>query len=324
MVRTLKPRTEAPVANPVTIDECVPLWEASLSTNTARGWRTYSNLLQTHFRGRKFDDVFPGEITALRDSVMASAQERQVSRTGRSAGEAVVTASRSLWKWAIANGRASRNPASDVSKPSRAPAMERRHLTFDELQLMWDALATGTRDPTLAILVFRLALETGLRRGEMLALTRKSMLGESQCIEVKKGKGMRQRRVPVTPNLWEALELFWERRSGNARPTTPLLIKRSGEPITERWFEYHAELVRKRVPQLGPEGEVWFTWHLLRHTGAVWMERHAGFAVAQAFLGHTPRRTRGNDVTHTYVAATFAEVRRSLHEIWQVDGTSTD
>ncbi|HEY6798608.1 MAG TPA: hypothetical protein VI248_28355, partial [Kineosporiaceae bacterium] len=51
--------------------------------------------------------------------------------------------------------------------------------------------------------------------------------------------------------------------------------------------------------------------HWLRHTTLTWVERTHGYAVAQAYAGHSGGRT-ADGVTATYVRATLHEVATAL------------
>jgi len=92
-------------------------------------------------------------------------------------------------------------------------------------------------------------------------------------------------------------------------------VNRRGQPITRRWFENTAARVRADVPGLGPGGDLWFTWHLTRHTAGARIERAAGYSVAAKFLGHAPSGRSG--VTVLYTQATLDEVRLAVKKVWQ-------
>jgi integrase/recombinase XerC len=51
--------------------------------------------------------------------------------------------------------------------------------------------------------------------------------------------------------------------------------------------------------------------HWLRHTTLTWVERNFGFAVAQAYAGHTGH-SRDGSATVTYIRANLAEVATAL------------
>ena len=300
----------------MTVDKYVPIVRKGLSESTARSWSTYLDAIAEEFAGRSFDSVLTPEIEGLRNRIIADAQRRSVSRNGASAGEGVVAAARKVWKSAMDSGLATHNPATGAKKPKRTHARDRRAMSESEIEALWDAIATRTQDPTLGLLVLRLALETGMRRGEMLGLRYESLERASGCVHVGTGaKGFSTRQQPITVALWNALDAFAKERSvGPVSKATPLLLNRRGQPITRRWFEGVAARVRDAEPRFGPDGELWFTWHLTRHTAGKMVERVGGYSVAQKFLGHESTSLSGTTVLYT--KATLDEVRRAVGAVW--------
>jgi integrase len=299
------------------VDRYVEQVRAGLAPTTARGWSTYLSILAKEFQGRRLDEVLTTELAALAQQIQTDALRRAVSRDGLSAREGFITAARAVWRRAIADDLTKHNPALAVAKPARTRARERRGLTPAEVAELWESIALRTADPELGLTVLRLALETGMRRAEMLGLTAASMEKASGCIRVEIGaKNGSHRQQPVTVTLFDTLtELAASRHGRKLCPTDPLLVNRRGQPITRRWFENTAARVRADVPGLGPGGDLWFTWHLTRHTAGARIERVAGYSVAAKFLGHTPSGRSG--VTVLYTQATLDEVRLAVKKVWQ-------
>lgn len=299
------------------VDRYVEQVRAGLAPTTARGWSSYLTLIASEFEGRRLDDVISTELEALASQVQNTALRRAVSRDGLSAREGFITAARAVWRRAVADGLTKSNPALAVNKPRRTRARERRGLTAAEVTELWESIAVRAADPELGLTVLRLALETGMRRAEMLGLTAASLEKASGCIRVEAGaKNASHRQQPVTMTLFDTLtELATARHGRKLAPTDPLLVNRRGQPITRRWFENTAARVRADVPGLGPGGDLWFTWHLTRHTAGARIERAAGYSVAAKFLGHRPSGRSG--VTVLYTGATLDEVRQAVKKVWQ-------
>lgn len=297
------------------VDEWVAVFRPGLRETTERGWSTYLEAVAQKFAGRELDSVKPHEIKALVKATEKKAVQRAVHRRGASAAEAMVTVCRAVWREAVANGEASTNPAMEVAKPVRDRARDRRALSKAEVSDVWDALLEKSADPVLSLLVFRLALETGLRRSEMLDLTFGDLLREAGCVQVTtRAKNGGVRMQPITQRLFDALDRLVHDRVKRVTARTPLLVNLKGEPVTRRWFEGLAALVRKEVPSLGVGGEVWFTWHLCRHTFGSAVERTGSYSIAAKALGHKPSVQSGTTVTYT--GASLDDVRRTLRLIW--------
>ena len=302
----------------MTVDAWVPIVRAGLKESTARSWSTYLNRIAEEFEGRPLGSVMSPEIEGLREKVIREAMRRSVSRQGASAGEGLVAAARAVWARAVSSGLVDVNPASGVDKPKRSRARDRRAMTHVEIDELWNLLATHTRDPALSVLVLRLALESGMRRGEMLGLTYGSLELASGCLRVSTGaKNYSTRQVPITDRLFRTLDAFVvDRAKVGSKPKkdTALLLNARGLPITRRWFEGTAARVRSDSLVFGEDGDLWFTWHLTRHTAGKMIERAAGYSVAQKFLGHEPNSLSGTTVLYTQ--ATVDEVRKAMAIVW--------
>ncbi|WP_295432570.1 site-specific integrase [uncultured Thiodictyon sp.] len=68
----------------------------------------------------------------------------------------------------------------------------------------------------------------GLRLSEVLALRVKDIDGERKLLRVEQGKGAKDRLVPLSPTLLEALRTYWRRY----RPDDWLFAGRAGTPLS--------------------------------------------------------------------------------------------
>jgi integrase len=308
------------------VAEYVPIAMASLSPNTRRGWTTYSKKIVTMWGERDLADVRTTEIAAAARAVREEALARATSTMGTGAQEGFVSCARAVWNRAVADGYCERNPATAVPKPARRPPQARRALTAAELKEV-DGVLAKSGDPELALAVFRIFLETGARRDELLGLRVRdlSTSGHGPTLTLAVGtKKYSIRHQPITDDLAEQLHDMATKRIGEdlaRRSNDQLLRNLRKQPITHRWLEYRSKKIREAVPALGSTAEVWFTWHLLRHTAGVMMERSGGFAVAQTFLGHSTKGSSATAVTLHYSRASTDELRRVHGRIW---GPPTD
>jgi integrase len=299
------------------VDKHVEQVRLGLGENTARGWSTYLDRVAERFKGRSYDSIGIDELRKLVNDVQKNALRRAVSKDGMGAADSMVSVLRRIWSSAVTDGLAKTNIANDLKYPRRTRAKERRALTEYELEQIWKVLATKSADPTLALLIFRTALETGMRRAELLGLTVGDLKWHSGCINISNdAKNKAISDMPITQSLWDALQLFIdERYEDTYKPSSKVFVyKKNQRPITRRWFENTSAIIRKEIPDLGENGELWFSWHLTRHTSGTLVERTAGFSMAMRFLRHSLNSM--NVATSIYTSATLDELRSALSNVW--------
>lgn len=302
------------------VSDYVPIAMSSVSPNTRKGWTTYARRITELWGDLELDAVRKTDVEAASREVRENAVRRATSTMGTGASEGFISCARAIWNRAMDDGLATKNPASAVGKPARRAPQARRALTVEELRKVQGVLSSS-RDPALALAVFRTFLETGARRRELLGVRVRDLAttaaGPTLTLEVGT-KAHSMRHQPITAELAAALETLATTRVGDVatRGQEPLLRNLRGEPIGHRWLEYNARRVREQVPELGTTTEVWYTWHLLRHTAAVMVERVGGFAAAQTFLGHSTKGASATAVTLHYSRASTDELRRIHARIW--------
>jgi integrase/recombinase XerD len=132
---------------------------------------------------------------------------------------------------------------------------------------------------------------TGLRRAELCQLCVSDIDSQRMVIHVHKGKGNRDRDLPLTPKLLETLRTYWRWR----RPMTYLFPSRvnSGEadkPITTKTVYFAVQQAARRAGLQKP-----ISPHTLRHSWATHLlENGADLRTIQILLGHA-------DLEHTTV-----------------------
>lgn len=140
---------------------------------------------------------------------------------------------------------------------------------------------------------------TGLRIGEACPLETRDIQANRGVIEIRRGKGGRQRLVPLSPRLLEQLRHYW--RTERPRPPYVFATKHSRtylrpDPM-RRALRLAAEAagIRKKV-----------TPHVLRHTYATHLlEMGVDLRLIQTILGHGSIRT-----TTRYTRVSIGEIVR--------------
>jgi integrase/recombinase XerC len=287
-----------------TFAEYVPVVSGAVSEGTRRVYSTYWKRLLEHWGDRRIDEPTPSQIQELSSRLRAQRVVRRNGRGGQLTGEHFIAALRCLYRHAIADGLVSDNPAARVDKPRR-PASTRQAVGGPRLAEINQVAASTGNDPVLDSLLIRLHTETACRRGGALAL-RPMDIDEQQCLIRLREKGETTRWQPVSPTLMR--HLLAHARERGAQAGGQLLRYRDGRPITRRRYDYLWTRIGQHLPWVAAQG---VSAHWLRHTTLTWVERTHGYAVAQAYAGHSGGRT-GDGVTATYVRATLHEVAAAL------------
>jgi len=131
--------------------------------------------------------------------------------------------------------------------------------------------------------IIRLMMETGARAGEVLALTVDDVDLGSGMVTIRRGKGGKGRKVPVSPKTTAAIDRYLRARRTHRLASTPVLwLGQSGKQ-----FGYHAlrNTLQHRA-QLASIGHI--HPHLFRHTAADrWLDRGGSEGGLMAVAGWT-------------------------------------
>ena len=294
--------SEAPI-----FGDYIPRVSKAVSPGTRRVYGTYWNRIITAWGPRSITSITPLEIGQLAEQVKANVVKRSNARGGRGAAEHLVGALRCMYRHAVADGilTEAENPAARVPKPRRLRST-RRALPTDKLEELSQVAASTGDDPALDTLLLRLHTETACRRGGALAL-RPEDLDAEQCLIRLREKGETMRWQPVSPTLMSHLLAHGESRGGLASGQR-LLRYANGQPITSRRYDYLWQRLGRHLPWVATQQ---VSMHWIRHTVLTWVERHFGFAVAQAYAGHE-EHGRGGRAMATYVRAGLPEVATAL------------
>jgi integrase len=212
---------------------------------------------------------------------------------------------------AVHHGYAARNPVRELP-PAEKPRPQRKesaYFTDPELPRLFAELTPG-----LPRMLCEVALKTGMRLGELLALAWGDVDLTGAAIRVRRTwtdgmlgvpKNHERRDVDLTPEVVELLGALW---GESGKPGDDKLVfpgdrgHMAGTTVLRR--EGYPAMEAARVPRVGPTGEK-RTFHSLRHTFArvaaeggaelTWLSRHLGHsstAVTYQVYGHWSRAAR--------------------------------
>jgi integrase len=200
---------------------------------------------------------------------------------------------------AVSHGYANRNPVNELPKAERPrpTKKEAAYFTNDELPVLFAKVPDTIADvPNVYRYLFLTALKTGMRQGELLALTWGDIDLAGEAIHVRRSytdghvstpKNHEKRTVDIAADLVETLGEWWGRCG---KPENDVLVfpGTTGNylwPMTILRRELYPAMVDAGVPRVGPTGEK-RTFHSFRHTYAkralengrqiTWLSRHLG------------------------------------------------
>ena len=178
--------------------------------------------------------------------------------------------------------------------PRRLPTV----LTVEEVTRLIDAARTLT-DRTMLMVLY----STGMRNAEMRYLQVRNIDSRAMTIHIQRGKGGRDRYVPLSPTLLETLRVYWRWM----KPKTWLFPGtiagwRADKPITPKvvWDACQSAATRAQLRKH-------VSAHVLRHSYATHLlEAGADLRTIQMLLGHVK-------LEHTVIYLHLS--RRHLHAV---------
>jgi len=197
-----------------------------------------------------------------------------------------LAAVRSLYRWLAIEGRVKQNPAALVSSPKLPKRLPRVPSIEEMNQVLETELPETTAFPERETLIFELLYGSGLRNAEMIGL-RLGDVNVSQAAALVRGKGKKERYVPLSDAALQALRSYLPRRAHILqqfkRTHDALLINLRGEQLTTRSV---GRIVKQIAVAKGLPEDV--HPHTLRHAfGTHMLSEGADLRAIQELLGHS-------------------------------------
>jgi len=245
-----------------------------------------------------------------------SAWQTQASAAGLSAASRAraLSAVRQLYKFLLAEGHVEEDPTHGQSGPRKGRALPKT-LSVSEVDRLISAAAENAKAAPVSERFRALRLHcliemlyaTGMRVSELVSLPRSVLAGDKRVLTIK-GKGGRERLVPLNSAARTALDSYLELFTGDGRVTTKWLFpskSAQGHLTRQRLGQDLKDLAEQAG--LDPER---VSPHVLRHAFASHLlDRGADLRSVQQLLGHADIST-----TEIYTHVLEERLKKLVHE----------
>ncbi len=251
--------------------------ERGASPHTLKAYRSDLEALQSHLNEKDLD-LLNAELTHLRTHLARLAGQRPAPATTRRR----LSAYRSFYKWALREGLIERSPAERLASPKAQVNVPRFLDVGEASEMVEQPTQKGwyfERNRALLELLYG----AGLRVAEAAALDLQDLNLKTKLVNVRQGKGRKERVVPFGPPASEALET-WLRCRGKRGDA--LFLNKDGGRLSVRSIH---RIVRDSGLKNGLAG---VHPHALRHSCATHMlAGGADLRAIQEQLGHASLST---------------------------------
>lgn len=216
-----------------------------------------------------------------------------------------LSALRSFYRFALARGLVSKDPAHMVKGPKKRKPLPQfvKESEINELldQTEWSDNYKDVRARTIIIILY----ETGLRRSELVGLDDKDVDFSAMQMKVT-GKRNKQRIIPFGKELAEQLHQYMACRDEQiSKNSEALFLSTKGNRISVSEVYRVVRENLSKVTSLKKRSP-----HVLRHSFATAMLNHdAGLESVRQLLGHESLET-----TEIYTHTTFEQLKRVYEE----------
>ncbi len=249
-------------------------------------------------------------------------EQRKAGMTTNTSNHFVV-AIKGFANWMVKDGRASASPLARLSKIPVTDEKQRGTLTVEQMQTL--LTHTRTSSPYLGLkgtdraMLYRVAIETGMRAGAIRSLTVRSFRLDTEpptvTIQAGQQKNRRRHEIPLRKRLADELR-------------DHLALKGPDAPAFAS-TRYTAKMIRHDLeaaglPPVDAEGNV-IDFHSLRHTTGTWLsEMGVDLKVVQRILGHRTFAMTADRYTHVDRKRVAREMERTMPDLHPLRATGTD
>ena len=215
---------------------------------------------------------------------------------------------RGFFKWATQQNYLLYNPASELELPKVEKRLPKATLSPDEAELILSLPNIQTEEGLRDRAILEVLYSTGVRRMEVVNLSRADVHTDRGVLAVRQGKGKKDRFVPISQRATEWIKKYLDEvRIGFAIEPDPqnVFLEKNGQPLTP---DRLSRLVTKYIKQadIGKSGSC----HLFRHTVAtLMMDNGADIRFIQQMLGHASINT-----TEIYTHVSIVKLKQ-IHDM---------
>jgi integrase/recombinase XerC len=240
---------------------------------------------------------------------------------GKASAARALAAIRSWFRWMAKEHKIAQNPALLVSTPKlpqhlpRVPSMEEVNGLLDAMEAGADKKDEAAAWPERDRMIFELLYGCGIRNSELVGINMGDIQWKNDAILVK-GKGRKQRYVPLGDEAAMAMRAYLPLRESRLREAGKLALAADGPLVTNLRMRGGCRLTTRSVGRIvkrialarGLASDV--HPHTLRHAfGTHMLEEGADLRAIQEMLGHERLST-----TQRYTHLTAGQVQRVYEE----------
>jgi integrase/recombinase XerD len=217
-----------------------------------------------------------------------------------------LSAIKTLFRFLCRRGYLLSDPAASVEYPRREQRLPRGILSRQEARALVEAPDTSTPEGLRDRAILETFYGTGIRAAELASLATTDVDTEDKVLRVIKGKGAKDRNVPLTTAAAEAIEAYLVNgrpKFRGARKSRFLFLGVRGSRINNGTLN---DLIAECARRAGIDRHV--TCHTLRHTIATHLLKGgADIRHIQVLLGHSSLQS-----TETYTRVEVSDLGKVL------------
>ncbi len=234
-------------------------------------------------KGLHFASALQGDV----ENYLISCEAEGLAKSTRARR---LSAIKQLYRFAFEEGWRADNPAIQIKGPGRAQRLPKT-LSIQEVDRLLEAARSSPKETLRNTCLMELLYATGMRVTELVSLPVAATRGDPRMLLVK-GKGGKERLVPLSPPAREALTAYLAQRDADEEAA-----RKDGKPLSRFLFPSRGKsghLTRHRffglIKEFAVRGGVSpakVTPHTLRHAFATHLlEGGADLRAIQTMLGH--------------------------------------
>ena len=280
-------------------------YERNMSPETIRAYEKDLYQFMRFFRRRDPPKTNPAEISSMEvREFLANLREKNYRKTTIVRKLATI---RSFYKFLLKKGYVVTNPMTDIETPKVEKRLP-RFLGIEEIVTLLGAPQGDSFQSSRDRAILETLYSTGLRVSELTALNVSDIDLQGGIIKAR-GKGSRERMVPIGENATEKLTRYLDVRSKilriNSDDSDALFLNRFGDRLSSRSIR---KILDKYIRQTGLDERT--SPHTLRHSFATHLlNQGANLRIVQELLGHKHLST-----TQIYTHVTTTNLKKAYEE----------